>query len=64
VQQFHCIAKEPRGSGLIELALSDAEKHSIREYRNQIYREGIRSIDGGMGKRRPKIKARSLPEQK
>jgi mitogen-activated protein kinase 15 len=53
VQQFHDLAKEPQGAGIIELALSDSEKHSIRDYRNQIYREGLVSIDGGMGRRSP-----------
>jgi mitogen-activated protein kinase 15 len=64
VQQFHDAAKEAQGAGIIELVLSDSEKHPIRDYRNQIYKEGLVSIDGGMGKRSPKIEARSPPEQK
>lgn len=41
VAQFHSPSKEISAPGPIEMSLSDSEKHSIREYRNAIYREAV-----------------------
>jgi mitogen-activated protein kinase 15 len=47
VQQFHDPAKETLSDAPIVLSLSETEKHSIRDYRSQIYREAVASPDLG-----------------
>jgi mitogen-activated protein kinase 15 len=51
VQQFHDPAKETTAANPIVLSLSESEKHSIRDYRNQIYREAVTPADSGTRKR-------------
>jgi mitogen-activated protein kinase 15 len=41
VAQFHLPSKEITANRTVVLVLPDAAKHSIREYRNQIYREAV-----------------------
>jgi len=38
---FHREKKEPRCSHKVTMALSDAKRYSIREYRNQVYKEAV-----------------------
>jgi mitogen-activated protein kinase 15 len=45
VAQFHAPSKEVVAARMVTMALSDAEPHSIRDYRNQIYREAVVSPD-------------------
>jgi mitogen-activated protein kinase 15 len=46
VQQFHDLDKEKAAARAITLELSENEKHSIREYRNLIYREATPADTG------------------
>lgn len=45
VAQFHNPAKEITASKKIVMSLSDFSKHSIRDYRNKIYKEAVTSTE-------------------
>ncbi|EAY11440.1 CMGC family protein kinase [Trichomonas vaginalis G3] len=45
VAQFHSAHKEISAPEYVKMALSDSEKHSIRDYRNAIYREAVTSTE-------------------
>ncbi|KAH0787141.1 CMGC family protein kinase [Histomonas meleagridis] len=46
VAQFHNPAKEPLAKEMIKMALNDSERHSLREYRTQIYKEAVTPLEG------------------
>jgi len=41
VAQFHNPEKEKTSDSIVVMSLKENEKHSIREYRNQVYREAV-----------------------
>ena len=45
VAQFHKRHKEITASSHVKMSLSDDEKHSIRDYRNAVYREAVTPIE-------------------
>jgi mitogen-activated protein kinase 15 len=51
VAQFHSPEKEIEAPGKVTLTLPDRDKHSIREYRSQVYREWIASPDAAAARR-------------
>jgi mitogen-activated protein kinase 15 len=51
IAQWHCPEKEISAQGGVEIVLKDSEKHSIKEYRNQIYREAVVTTSD-LGKKR------------
>ena len=52
VAQFHNPQKELVAAEKIHMALKDSEKHTIREYRNQIYREAVTAPDSTRNRRK------------
>lgn len=52
VAQFHAPHKEITAREPIKMALADNEKHSIREYRNQIYKESVTPTEVGNSRSR------------
>jgi mitogen-activated protein kinase 15 len=56
VAQFHAPDKEISASEKITLVLGDKEKHSIRDYRSQIYREWTSPSDGSAMRRQRSTK--------
>lgn len=51
VAQFHKPAREPDAPEHVTMALRDDEKHTIRNFRNQIYKEACSPTDMGATKR-------------
>jgi mitogen-activated protein kinase 15 len=51
VAQFHAPHKEVSAPELIVMTLSDSEKHAIRDYRNQIYKEAVTPMDSARRQR-------------
>jgi mitogen-activated protein kinase 15 len=47
VAMFHSPSKEVVATRMVTMALSDTDKHSIRDYRNQIYQEAVVSSEAG-----------------
>jgi mitogen-activated protein kinase 15 len=56
VAQFHAPSKEIVANKAVVLALADGDRHSVRDYRNQIYREAVVTAElsplAASGKRR------------
>jgi mitogen-activated protein kinase 15 len=52
VAQFHAPEKEIVAKETVQMALRDAGKHTVREYRGQIYREALAPVENGKLKRR------------
>ena len=45
VAQFHKPSKEPVAPHICTMSLKDSEKHTIRNFRNQIYKEAVTPVD-------------------
>ncbi|EAY10933.1 CMGC family protein kinase [Trichomonas vaginalis G3] len=52
LKAFHFESREVSSSVQVKMALSDATKHTIREYRNQIYKEAVSNPDRGLKKKK------------
>lgn len=61
VAQFHYPAKEIAATEKVTMVLEDSEKHTIRDYRNQIYREAVTPTDSGKRRSRPASKTKNHP---
>jgi mitogen-activated protein kinase 15 len=61
VAQFHSPEKEIAAAEKITLVLTDGQKHSIRDYRSQVYREWITPAEGGGGRGRKSSKPDGKP---
>jgi mitogen-activated protein kinase 15 len=57
VAQFHSPQKEKASEVKVMMALKDEDMHTIREYRNQIYREAVTPADSGKRIRLSQLKA-------
>lgn len=45
VKQFHSLKKEINASKIITISLDDSKKFTVRDYKNQLYREAVTSPD-------------------
>ncbi|EAY17376.1 CMGC family protein kinase [Trichomonas vaginalis G3] len=52
LKDFHFESREVSSSIKVKMALCDANKHTIREYRNQIYKEAVTSPERGLLKKK------------
>lgn len=60
VAQFHNPAKEVVADTKVVMVLKDSEKHTVRDYRNQIYKEAVTPTDSSKSRRsRPASKIRT-----
>ena len=60
VAQFHSPNKEIVATEKVTMVLKDSEKHTIREYRSQIYREAVTPTDTGKRRSRPISRTKPL----
>jgi mitogen-activated protein kinase 15 len=51
--QFHVPQKEATAAACVQMGLRDSEKHTVRDYRNQIYKEAV--VPAETGTRRSRL---------